>query len=242
MASKKKIETLYEDEFLVAVNKPAGLLSIPDRFKPDLPNIQSILRSRFGEIFTVHRLDKGTSGVMLFAKDAETHRQLSKAFENREVKKLYRCVAKGTPSSTSGEISEKIGRSPKQGGKMVLNRSGKESITFYEVLESYPPYHEVQVQILTGRTHQIRIHLPSVGLHILGDSLYGRGDFFVSELKGKKFRLSKGQEEKPLLVRPCLHALSLSFKHPHKKSEIEISAPFPKDYKATLNQIKKWKA
>lgn len=237
---EKRIEILFEDDDLLVVNKPGDYLSIPDRYR-DLPNLSSFLKSKYESVYTIHRLDKDTSGIIVFAKNESAHKTLSQAFENREVNKYYHAVTKGMISETEGTIDKPIAKHPSKSGKMVTHRSGKASISHFKVIKDFGNYQMMEVKIETGRTHQVRVHLQSLGLKVLGDPLYGDGEFFLREIKGKKFQLGKTREERALLFRTCLHAHTLAFKHPSTKKEMSFTADYPKDFQATLKQLEKWK-
>lgn len=236
-----KPDILYEDSHYIIVNKPSGLLSIPDRHNAAIPSVLGLLRTQFPSVFTIHRLDKDTSGILCFAKDENTHRYTSQLFENREVKKNYIGIVHGSMQAEHGVIEDAIMEHPVIKGKMIIHqKQGKPSITKYEVMESFGLYSFVKFDILTGRTHQIRVHMQNYGHPIVCDVLYGKTDpVFISQLK-KKFKLSKdAEEEKPILNRLALHAFRLSFTGPDGK-EIDIEAPLPKDMNAMLNQCRKW--
>ncbi|HEY6899700.1 MAG TPA: RNA pseudouridine synthase, partial [Puia sp.] len=151
-----KPEILLETDKFIAINKPAGLLSIPDREGKE-PSLKSWLREKYGNIFTVHRLDRDTSGVIVFAKDEETHKMLSEAFEKRDVTKIYQGLVQGSLEQSKGTIDLPIMEHPTRPGAMVVNRHGKASVTDYEVVEDLGLYSLIQFQIHTGRTHQIRV-------------------------------------------------------------------------------------
>lgn len=229
---------LKEDENWVAVNKPSGLLTIPDREGKET-SLKQILKNKYGEIFTVHRLDKETSGIVVFAKKEETHKQLSRLFEARETVKIYNGFVLGTPFEKSGTIDEPIAEHPVKKGLMTVYKKGKESITEYEVLENFKLYSWMQFHILTGRTHQIRVHMKHFGHPIACDELYGDGKpVFISSIKRKKFNLAKNEEEeRPILSRLALHASQLTFELDQKTYKLE--APLPKDLKALLQQLRK---
>jgi pseudouridine synthase, RluA family len=229
---------LYTDDAIVVLNKPAGIFSIPDRFGKE-PSLKQILQKNFDSIFTVHRLDKETSGVILFAKNEEAHKYLSQQFENRETKKIYNGLVLGNPVDNSGTINEPIAEHPVKKGIMTIYRKGKESITEYEVLERFRFYTWMQFNILTGRTHQIRVHMKHLGHPVVCDPVYGDGKpVFISKLKSR-FNLSHTEEEeRPILNRLALHASYLSLKAMNGVPYI-FEAPLPKDLKATLNQLNK---
>lgn len=229
---------IQEDEDLVAINKPAGLLTIPDREGKET-SLKQILKNKYGEIFTVHRLDKETSGIVVFARQENAHKQLSQLFEARETDKIYNGFVLGAPFQKSGEINEPIAEHPVKKGLMTVYKKGKESITEYEVIETFKLYSWMQFRILTGRTHQIRVHMKHLGHPIVCDELYGDGKpVFISSIKRKKFNLSKDEEaERPILSRLALHASQLKFQLNDKLYDLD--AELPKDLRALLQQLHK---
>lgn len=230
---------IFENEDFVAVNKPSGLLTIPDREGAN--GLKNLLRDKYGNIFTVHRLDKDTSGIVVFAKNEISHRHLSQQFEGRETKKIYNGLVLGSPFEQSGVINEPIAEHPTKKGVMVVYRKGKESITEYEVLEKFRLFSWMQFHILTGRTHQIRVHMKHLGHPIVCDEVYGDGKpVFISQIKNN-YKLSQNtEEEKPILSRLALHASQLTFKQMNGEA-ITLEAPLPKDLRALLNQLNKQK-
>lgn len=231
---------VFEDDNFIALNKPSGLLSIPDRKGIEI-SLKVLLKEKYGEIFTVHRLDKDTSGLIVFAKNEAAHKHLSLQFENRQTKKIYQGLVIGSPMEKKGSITYHLTEHPALNGTMIVHRKGKESLTDYEVLEDFGIYSWVQFQIHTGRTHQIRVHMKETGHPVVCDVLYGDGKpVLVSSLKSK-FKLSKdAEEEKPILNRLALHAFQLTFKDISGKM-IELEALLPKDIRATLQQLAKRK-
>lgn len=233
---------ISETEEWIALNKPSGLLSIPDREGKDI-SLKKILQEAYPNIFTVHRIDRDTSGLILFAKNEKAHQYLSKAFEERKTEKIYLGLALGSFLEHKGSIDTPIAEHPNKKGSMIVHRKGKSSFTEYEVLEDFGVYSWVQFQIFTGRTHQIRVHAKNIGHPIACDPLYGDGQpILLSSLKHKKFKLSKNEEqERPLLSRLALHAFQLNFIDIIGK-EVRLEAPLPKDLRATINQLQKWKS
>lgn len=226
---------------MLAVNKPAGWLTIPDRFNDEIPNLVSFLKVKYTEIIPVHRLDRFTSGVNLFAKDADTHKLLSEAFETRKIEKYYVAIVDGKPYPESGRIDIPIAESKVTRGKMLVHKRGKPSVTEYKVLQDFKNFSVLYVRIYTGRMHQIRVHLQYLGHPLIVDPLYGnREQFYLSEIKHKKFKLGKFENEKALLTRQPLHAEKLIFHHPISGELIEIMAPWPKDIEAVIHQMEKW--
>ncbi|PZX64478.1 RluA family pseudouridine synthase [Hydrotalea sandarakina] len=233
-----KPEIIFENEFFVAVHKPSGLLSIPDRMGKE-QSLKDILIEKYQQIYTVHRLDKDTSGVIVFAKDEDTHRQLSLMFEERRVKKIYNGLIYGVPVHQSGTVDVPIIPHPGKAGIMTTGKKGKPAITDYVVVEQLGKYAWMQFEIHTGRTHQIRVHMKYIGHSIVCDALYGDAQpLLLSSIK-RNFKISKtAEEERPLLNRLALHASELSFEW--QDQDIHLAAPLPKDLRATLQQLRKW--
>jgi 23S rRNA pseudouridine1911/1915/1917 synthase len=231
---------IFENDDFIALNKPSGLLSIPDREGKET-SLKQMLREKYGDIYTVHRLDKDTSGLIIFAKHEASHKHLSLQFEERQTKKIYHGLVIGSPASKTGTIDSPLGEHPAKNGTMIVHRKGKEALTDYEVIEEFGLYTWTQFRIYTGRTHQIRVHAKEIGHPIVADTLYGDGKpVLLSSLKHKKFKLSKNElEERPLLNRLALHASVLGFTSSSGEA-IELEAPLPKDLKAVLQQLRKW--
>jgi 23S rRNA pseudouridine955/2504/2580 synthase/23S rRNA pseudouridine1911/1915/1917 synthase len=229
---------IFQNDDFIAINKPSGLLTIPDREGKDV-SLKSLLKAKFGEIFTVHRLDRDTSGIVVFAFNEVMHKHLSQQFEGRETSKIYNGLVLGKPAESEGVIDEPIAEHPNKKGLMTVWRKGKESITEYKVLESYRHYSWMQYKILTGRTHQIRVHMKYLGHPVVCDALYGDGKpVFISHIKSK-YNLSQSEdEERPILNRLALHSAQLSFKG-IKGEQLNFEASLPKDLRATLNQLNK---
>lgn len=236
----KGYSIVAEDEHIIAVNKESGVLTIPDREGKEA-SLKDALKQRCGVIFTVHRLDRDTSGIVVFAKNEKTHKHLSQQFEHRETKKIYAGLVLGTPFKTTGIIEEPIGEHPFKKGMMTTHKKGKPSVTEYEVMENFKMFSWMHYRIHTGRTHQIRVHMKHIGNPLVCDPLYGDGrPVLISQLK-QHYKLSQNEEEeRPILNRLALHAFQLSFTGEDGKA-YALEAPLPKDLRAVLNQLQKWK-
>lgn len=237
---KNKPEIIAETDHWIALNKPSGLLSIPDRMQSE-PSLKDWLNEKYGKVWIVHRLDKFTSGLIVFAKDEETHKLLSKQFEDRSVEKFYLGLVNGTLMNKEGSVDAPIMEHSLKKGTYVINTKGKASLTDYKVLEEHGQYSWLQFQIHTGRTHQIRVHMKHIGHPIVCDDVYGsEAPILLSSIKRKKFKLAKAEEEeRPLLNRLALHAWKLRFTDVDGK-EIALEAPLSKDLRALLQQFEKW--
>lgn len=233
------LNIVYEDDHLVIVNKAAGMLTVADRFQQESVHLQSLLRKKYGEIYTIHRLDKDTSGLVVFAKNAECHRAMSLAFEERDVNKVYLALADGNLPD-EGTIDEPLALSDTRPGTMKVYKKGKPSLTTFRTLRRFEWFSELEVTIHTGRMHQIRVHLAYIGHPLFIDPLYGRrAEFFLSEWKGRKYKAGKfSGEERPLCSRLTLHAWKLDFTHPVTGEKMHFEAEVPKDIKALTQQAK----
>ena len=232
---------IFENDDFVAVNKPSGLLTIPDRHDNQLEALSGLLKKHYGQIFTVHRLDRDTSGIVIFAKHEAAHKSLSQSFESRDVEKYYLGLVNGAFIDASGSVNAPIMEHPVQRGKMVTNAKGRPSLTDYEVQETFGLYSFVQLRIHTGRTHQIRVHMKYLGHPLACDPVYGTGEpVFLSDIK-KHYNLSKKEdEERPMLKRLALHSQELTIYLPDG-TPLNFEAPLPKDMNALLQQLRKQK-
>jgi len=229
---------IFENGDFLVVNKPAGLLSIADREGKEI-SLKKMLLDEYGEIFTVHRLDKDTSGLIVFAKNEGAHKILTHQFERRQTEKIYLGLIMGSPLKQKDTIDSPIMEHPTKKGVMIVHRKGKEAVTDYEVQNTFKIYSWVRFQIHTGRTHQIRAHMKHIGHPIACDKIYGdRKPVFLSSIK-HNYKLSRNEEEeKPILNRLALHAYQLRFTS-SDNSIYQFEAPIPKDLKATLQQLEK---
>lgn len=237
---KKRFNIIHDDEAIVIVEKAAKVLTIPDRYQPNMIfNLYHELEKQFGKIFIVHRLDKETSGLLVFAKTEEAHKSLSAQFENRAVEKIYKVLVEGVMYGEDGVIDSPIGKHPSK-PKMIITNKGKESLTHYKVVEKYRDYTLLDADIKTGRTHQIRVHFKSIGFPLAIDSLYGRNDsFYLSKVK-RKYKTGKNEEERPLMSRTSLHAHRLVLDHPISGERLTYVSELPKDFNAVVKQLGKW--
>jgi len=234
----QEITVLENDQFIV-LNKPAGLLSIPDRKGKDI-SLKKILQEKYDGIFTVHRLDKGTSGLIVFAKTDLAHKKLSQQFEERSTEKIYFGLVLGSLAEKKGSIDAPIGEHPSKKGTMIVHRKGKASLTDFEVMEEFGIFSWIKFRIHSGRTHQIRVHMKHIGHPLACDEIYGDGKpVFLSSIKFRYKLSANEEEEKPILDRLALHAASLTFMMDGDRFSVE--APLPKDLHALLNQLRKWK-
>ena len=222
------LEILYEDNDIIVVNKPKGMVVHPANGNPDgtLVNaIMSICKDSLsgigGEIRPgiVHRLDKNTSGAIIIAKNDKAHINLSEQLKNHEIKKTYIALVRGIVKENNATINMPIGRSKKDRKKMDVDKNGKEAITHFKVLRRYKDCTLLEINIETGRTHQIRVHLSHIGYPIIGDEVYSNGK--------NKWNI-EGQ---------CLHAKSLDFKHPITEKEMHIEAELPKYFQKILEEL-----
>lgn len=229
---------LYEDDDLVALDKASGIATIPERGKDE--SLKIAAQRRFGQLWTVHRIDKETSGVVLFARNAEAHRDLNEQFRTRETEKRYLVVTEGEMPQDEMQVDIPLATDPGKAGRIRPSASGKDALTILRVRERFQGYTFLEAQPLTGRQHQIRVHCRAVGLPLLVDFLYGAGTaFYLSSIK-RKYK-DYGRDERPLIDRLTLHAESLTVRHPRTGERITFTAELPKDLRALLTQLRKLK-
>jgi len=238
---KNKLEIIFENDRFVAVNKPSGMLTIPDRHDEMLISLYKLLEKKYQKIFIVHRLDRETSGIILFAKDEATHKYLSGLFEQRNVQKFYLGIVRGSLQNKKGTVDVPIAEHTVNKGMMVINKKGKPSITEYGVIDDYGLYSLLKFQIHSGRTHQIRVHMKYLGHPIVCDEIYGNAEPILLSSFKKKYKLSKhDEEERPILNRLALHSYQLIFKEDSGVLH-NLKAELPKDMRALLQQLNKHK-
>jgi RluA family pseudouridine synthase len=249
-----EIPILYEDEHLLALDKPAALRSSPDRFAPDQPNLINLLHNGISEakpwakqrgltyLMNAHRLDPETSGVLLLAKSKPVLVSLANLFGSEKPTRKYLALVRGRPPEDRFETDAKLAPHPLRAGQMrVDSRLGKRARTVFEVLERFSRWTLLQCEPLTGRTHQIRVHLASLALPIVGDILYGGKLLLLSSLK-PEYRLKPEKVERPLISRVALHAHELSFPHPVTNELVKLTSPWPKDLLVAVKYLRRYAA
>lgn len=240
MKKTSDYSVIFSDDDIVVLNKRSGLLIAADRYNPDAPRLDIEAEKKFGKLFAVHRIDKDTSGIILYAKNEAAHKSLSEQFEMRLVEKTYHCLVYGKPLWSSLHVDLPLLPDGDARHRTVVNRRfGKPSVTDFTLIGSCGAYSWIEAQPKTGRTHQIRVHLSENGFSIVCDPLYGGNQKPVrlSEIK-RKWHGDEG-EEKPLLSRLALHAYKISFSHPATGERLTFRAPYPKDMDATRRQLAK---
>jgi RluA family pseudouridine synthase len=248
-----EIPVLFEDEHLLALEKPSGLLTSPDRYDAERPNLMRLLHEGIAAqkpwaaqrqltyLSNAHRLDFETSGIILLAKNKPALVTLANLFGTDKPAKTYFALIAGEPSSDHFEMDAKIAPDAFRLGQMRIDpKQGKKSKTIFDVAEKFSGYTALTCRPLTGRTHQIRIHLKHAGFPIIGDKLYGGKPLWLSRLK-KDFRLKPGREERPLLARVALHAQELQLPHPVTGATVTITAPVPKDMRVALRYLREFR-
>lgn len=226
---------LREDEHYIIINKPYGVSTLDDRDQTS-KGILRMAKEYWADAQACHRLDKETSGILVLAKTPEAYRHLSMQLEHREVNKVYHAVVDGL-----ADLKETIVDVPLHtlnAGVVRIDRiEGKEATTIFNTLEVFKRHTLVQCEPVTGRMHQIRVHLMYLKHSIVADAQYGGTDVFLSQLK-KKFNLKQDTDEQPLISRVALHAFSMGFFGLDEKP-VYTEAPYPKDMEALLRQLRK---
>lgn len=230
---------VWVDDSILVANKPADLLTVPDGYNQLDGCLKQTLETEYGNLWTVHRLDRGTSGAILFARSAEVHRKLNFLFSERRITKIYHVLVEGNPGWERKVIDLPLKLNGDRGHRTVVdNYEGKKSRTDCQVLERFGSVAFIQAIPGTGRRHQIRVHLASVGYPVVVDNLYGSGQpVYLSSIKPGYKKGSGG--ERPLLKRLGLHAWALEFRHPITQEQLFFKAPYPKDFRVALKQCRK---
>lgn len=244
MKGSEPFTVIRSDKDIIVVNKRSGLLVARDRYDSEATRLDLLLEKDYGKIFAVHRIDRDTSGIVIYARNEEAHRALSLQFQERRVKKTYHCLVYGRPSWNSLNVTLSLVPDADKAHRTVAYKSArvrgaKPSETDFRVLARCGSYTWVEARPKTGRTHQIRAHLASQGVYIVCDTLYcpGAKPLYLSEIK-RKWNGDE-TEERPLLGRLALHAYTLEFTHPATGEAIKAVAPYPKDMDAARRQLAK---
>ncbi len=226
------MQIIHLDDHLLVLDKPAGLPVLSDGWDAsrNAPCLVKMLEAEYGKIWIVHRLDKFTSGVIVFARTAEAHRALNIQFEKHQVKKIYHALAAGNPKweehTARHPLSANVGHKHRT---IVDNRVGKPSVTHFRVLKRFDGFCLLEAIPETGRTHQVRVHAAELGHPLLGDSLYGSS----VERGGIPPRRAE-YHSTPQISRLALHARSLTFSHPASGESVTFEAEYPEDFKSAL--------
>ena len=223
------LDVVYEDDHVIVVNKPVGLVVHPAPGHPNGTLVNALLyhcgnslSGINGELRPgiVHRIDRDTSGLIISAKNDRAHLALAAQLQDHSLARTYEAVAVGNLKEDSGTVNAPIGRHPADRKKMAIDRkNGREAVTHWSVLARYPGYTHVECRLETGRTHQIRVHLASIGHSLLGDTVYG------------------AKKSVPGLAGQCLHARRLRFVHPATGETMELECPLPDWFQAVLRKI-----
>lgn len=232
--------TIYSDEDIIVLNKRSGILIAADRYNPDAPRLDLLAQEEFGKLYAVHRIDKDTSGIIIYARNLQAQRNLSMQFENRQVNKTYHALVYGHPLWEDLHVDLKLKPDGDNRHRTVVDKKfGKPSITDFHNFGSCGPYSWIEAKPKTGRTHQIRVHLAANGLSIVCDPLYSGNQkpLRLSEIK-KKWNGDE-DEERPLLSRLALHAYKIEISHPKSGEKMIFTASYPKDMEASRKQIAK---
>ena len=218
-------ELIFQDHDILVINKPPGLRTIPDGYNPALPHLAGLLKEQYGPVWVVHRLDKDTSGIILFARNAEAHRTLNLQFEHREIHKVYHALVTGSPEWDEYEIDLPLRVNGDRKHRTVIDpRLGRPAATGCRTLRRYAGVTLLAAQPHTGYTHQIRAHLAALGFPLLGDPLY-------HSPQPENLRAVI-----PSFPRTALHAFQLSFLHPTLAQPVIWQAPYAPDFQAFFEQ------
>lgn len=242
-----KLEVLHDAPGFQAIQKPAGLTSIQERWDPNLPTVIDELWKMWlrddpdaPRPHVVHRLDKDTSGLILFAKNRPTQAELRRQFRERTVKKTYRALTRGAPALPAGRIEIRVEPARQPGRMRVTSKGGKDCETDYRVIERLGDLGWVELYPLQGRTHQIRLCLMHLGHPCAIDPMYGSKDpIYLSQYK-RRYSPRRGHPERPLIERLTLHAAKLELQDPKTGAQLLLEAPEPRDLAATLKQLRRW--
>lgn len=240
MKSTSPYTTIFADKNFVVLNKTSGILVAADRYDENAPRLDILAEKEFGKLYAVHRIDKETSGLIIYARTQEAHKSFSLQFENREVKKIYHCLVHGRPLWQTLHVDLPLLPDGDSRHRTTVNRQkGKPSVTDFRLIGNCGAYSWIEAKPQTGRTHQIRVHLAANDLYIICDSIYSRNQKPVRLSDIKRRYRGDVTEEVPLLSRLALHAYQITVKHPESGEELTFTAPYQKDMEATRKQLAK---
>lgn len=224
---------VYSDEALVAVNKPAGMRVIPDGYDASIPNLVGMMNEAFGRVWVVHRLDKDTSGILLFAFSSEAHRQLNQQFQERETEKEYHAIVVGMPEFESTLISLPLRVDGDRRHRTIIDhQTGKPAETALALIQTLGVFSLLKALPHTGYTHQIRAHLAAIDLPVLADPLYKS-----LQPETQITRRAAAAAESLPIQRTALHASRITFTHPLTLKPLTLSAPYPNDFSETISYL-----
>ncbi len=232
----KVLDILFENDDYFVVNKPPHISTLDERTEGGAPGMIRLAKDYIEDAQACHRLDKETSGALLFAKHPEAYRNAAMQFEHREVTKIYHAVVGGVQDLQGVNVFLPI-LQLKHGVVKIDKLEGKMAETLVQTKQVYRAHTLVECFPVTGRMHQIRIHLSCLDAPIVADDTYGGKPIYLSEIK-RKFNLKQETDEKPLISRVALHAYSLTFAG-MEGEEIKVVAPYPKDFRALITQLEK---
>ncbi len=238
MREEIEVPVIWCDESLLVINKPAGLLSIPDGYDPNALHLKSVLSPEYDPLWIVHRLDRHTSGVIVLARNASAHRHLNTQFQDRQVTKVYHALVVGSPDWDHKTVDLPLRvNAGRRHCTVIDHRKGKLSVTRIKVLERFEGYCLIEASPESGRRHQIRVHLAEQGLPIAGDDLYGNDNqLHISNLDNSLEVIT--QSENPFLNRTGLHAKSIELRHPNTRQLSLFEAPYPEDFNNALDSLR----
>ncbi len=240
MKSQSPYTVVYSDDDIVVFNKASGLLVAADRYDHDAPRLDYAAKEQFGKLLAVHRIDKDTSGLIVYARNPEAHRILSMAFQKRQVKKTYHALVHGRPAWDTFRQDKALMPDGDARHRTVVNRRfGKPAVTDFTLIGTCGPFSWIEARPLTGRTHQIRAHLADLGISIVCDPLYSGNQKPVRLSDIKRSWRGDVYEERPLLSRLALHAYQLEIKHPKTGEKMVFTAPYQKDMDSLRKQLAK---
>ena len=231
MANKNSdYSVIYSDDDIIVLNKRSGILIAADRYNPDAPRLDLLAEKEFGKLYAVHRIDKDTSGLIIYARTPEAHKNLSQQFEQRKVHKTYHALVYGHPMWEDLHVDLPLQPDGDARHRTVPSkRYGKPSVTDFHLIGTCGPYSWIEAKPLTGRTHQIRVHLQANNLSIVCDPLYSGNQKPVRLSEIKKKWNGDEYEERPLLSRLALHAYKIELTHPTTGETVSFTADYPKD-------------